>query len=275
MALFKTGLLIRSKSKKEYSLPETSDIKCISPAFALSRKKNFMYTVEDGLNAFTTNPINPIKKIDYKKEVSSICTIDESLCLLNETSLVFYSKGSFNVISSNFKNCSLIPIHDGRVGVQSKGNLTFYDRYGKAEKTLKCQCAFSAKDILLIGDLNMLKAYVKDEFVFEVAFPSYITEIVADPLFSKIYCSTSDNNIYCYSLIGNPITSLEYHNQEVKQLRLSPCGKFLYSSDGFKLCVWNTQFNVVLGYITIDEGIESFDLYIQDEYCFDPNECLL
>lgn len=275
MVLFRTGLIIQSNSNKDFSLPETHSIMCIPFKFSVDSKKEYMYTIENGITSYTTNPLNKIRSDNYKKEILQICASKNCLYLLNKDSLVFYSKDGFSVISADFKDSTLLLLDKDMIGVQNMKELTVFDTNSKRNAVFRCQCSFSSRDILLIGFVTTLKAYIKETLEFEIIMPAYITSIVVDNLFTKIYCSTQDNNIYCYDLNGLPLSTLEYHQSPVKKLRLSFCGKFLYSADEARICVWSTLHNVVLGYADIAEGIVDFDTILVDDFQYNLENCLV
>lgn len=275
MVGFRNGLILQSNTNKEFNLPETHSISCISSIFTIDPKKEYLYAVDEGIVSYTTNPLNIIKKSDYKKKIKCICASSQCLYILNDDSLVFYSKHGFNVISADFKDSKLQLIDKEMIGVQNMKELIVFDKTFRRNAVFRCQCSYSAKDILLIGFITTLKVYLKEALKFEVIMPAYITCTITDNLFTKIYCATQDNNIYCYDLTGKPLATMEYHTKPVQRLRLSFCGNFLYSSDGNRLCIWNTQHNVVIGYVDIEEGIEDFDTLLIDDFQYNLDTCIL
>lgn len=275
MIAFRTGLVIQTESNKEFNLPETHSISCLKVPFTIDSKKEYLYSIEEGISVYTLNPLNKIKSIEYKKPIKEICAGSKFIYILNDDSLTFYSKKGFSIISNDFRNSNIQIFDKQLVGVQNKNELSVYDGNSRRVSVFRCQCSFSSRDILLIGFVTSLKAYVKSNFAFEVIMPAYITAIVTDNLFSRIYCATQDNNIYCYNLNGTPLTILEYHLKPVTKLRLSFCGKFLYSSDGTRICVWSILYNIVLGYIDIEEGIENFETTLVDDFNYNLNDTLI
>ena len=275
MISFRTGLIIQTESNKEFNLPETHSISCLKTMFTIDPKKEYLYTAEQGISVYTLNPLNQIKSVDYKKEIKHICAGHKFIYILNDESLVFYSKNGFSLISADFHNSHLQIFDNNRIGVQTKKELVIYDADSRRSSVFRCQCSFSSRDILLIGFITSLKAYVKGSLCFDVTMPAYITAIIVDNMFSKIYCATEDNNIYSYSLSGLPLITLEYHLKPVTKLKLSFCGKFLYSTDGTRLCIWSTQYNIVLGYIDIEEGMEDFDTVLVDDFNYNLSDTIV
>jgi len=291
---FKIGLVLRSKTKKEVKLPETAQVNVLNNIFCIDSKKEYLYQVSDelspGMLVFTVSPLNKIKKIDYKSEILDMTVSRNSLVLLNNTALTIFSKSNFNVFSDDFKNSKLCQIFqldalDFFVGVQSRRELQIFDCNLKRIEKIKCQCSFSARDVLLIADMNILKVYVASSaqnaasistrMPIEISLPDYITCILTDVLFSKIYCATQDNRIYVIDLSGKPRSSLDYHNLPVLQMKMSFCGKFLYSSDGKRICVWNVKNEVVVGFVDVEEGIDQMDLILTDDREYSPDNLLI
>lgn len=279
MLPFKTGLVIRSPTKKELKLADTSGIQVVGDRFCTDHKKEFLYLVNNGISAYTSSPLNLVKKLDYKKEVSDIVATDTDLFLLNDSSLTLYSKTMFNAISNNFKGSKLVRIFSEtstiHIGVQTKRELQVYDLNLSRTHIFKCQCSFSSRDILLLGDISILRAYVKGVNRLEIAMPDYINCIVTDPLFAKIYCATQDNNIYVIDLSGRPMETLTYHEDPVVQMKLSLCGQFLYTADRRRLCVWNTRNEVVVGFIDVEEGIDQIELILMDDRNYNESSLLI
>lgn len=275
MPPFKTGLVLHSKSKKDLRLAETHQIHCLEHKFAVDPKMQFVYSTEGGISVYTSNPLNPLKRVDYKGKIGDIAAGRDHLYILNDDSLVLYSKNGFNVLSKDFTNCKVKAIGDNLVGIQSRSELTIYNHSFACTNILNCQCSFYSRDILLLGDMNVVKVYVKNNRAFEVSMPSYITCLTTDPLFSRIYCATQDNNIYAFDLGGLPLKTLEYHTKPVQQMKLSFCGQYLYSSDGERLCTWSTVDCVVRGYVDAGADIESFETFLVDDFEYDMDSALV
>lgn len=279
MLPFKTGLIIRSPTKRELSLPETFGVQVIGDRFCTDPRGEYLYSASDGISVYTTAPLNLVKKLDYKKDISDIIAADTALFLLNDSSLTLYSKTGFNVVSSNFKDSKLILVFSESSkmcpGVQTKKELQIYDANLTRTHIFKCQCSFSSRDILLLGDINVLKVYVKNAKRFEMAMPDYITCILSDPLFAKIYCATQDNNIYAVDLSGRPMETLDYHEGPVMQMRLSLCGRFLYTADRKRICVWDTRNDIVVGFADVEEGIDQIETIIMDDRSYSDSSLLI
>lgn len=275
MFFFKTGLILNSKTKKSLSLPETFQIHIFQFKFAVDQKFEFIYVNESGIAVYTTNPINFIKKIDYKKEIKSIAVGSEHLYILSDDSLTLYSKTGFNILTKDFKNCTLKNIYNNFIGIQKKSELEIYDNSFTRIDIIKGQCSYSNVDVLLVGDMNVVKVYIRNKKVFEISMPSFVIELVTDPLFSKIYCAAEDNIIYVFDLNGLPLKTMKYHTKTVRKMRLSFCGKFLYSSDDERICVWSTEDLVIKGYCDIEEGIEDFELFLVDDFEYERSNILI
>lgn len=275
MLPFKNGILLLSKSKKDFKLPETHIIQCFQNTFAIEPKRNFIYIAEMGIAVYSINPINKIKKVEYKKEIEQITAGRNCLYLLNNESLVLYSKNKFNVILGEFTGCGIMPMDSDRVGIQNKAILDIYDGSLTKVESYNCQCSFSSRDILIIGNVSMASVVIKGNKVLDISMPGYITSITTDPLFSKIFCATEDNNIYAFDLNGKPLLTLEYHEKPVKQMKLDFTGEHLYSSDGVRMCVWGVRDGTVRGYIDVEDGIESFEVVLIDEFTYENDSVLI
>lgn len=279
MLPFKTGLVIKSSTKKELRLPETFGVQVVEDRFCTDPRKEFLYSTNDGISVYTSSPLNLVKKLDYKKEILDIIATDTALFLLNDSSLTLYSKTGFNTTSNNFKDSRLILVFSETSmiypGVQTKKELQIYSLDLTRTHIFKCQCSFSCRDILLLGDINMLKVYVKNTKRFEVCMPDYITCILSDPLFAKIYCATQDNNIYVIDLSGRPMETLDYHEDPVRQMRLSLCGRFLYAADKRRVCVWDTRNEIVVGFADVEEGIDQIETILMDDRKYNESSLLI
>lgn len=259
MTIFKNGLIIRSNTKKDVKLPATYKIYTIESKFALDSKMEYLYKCtckqsDNVIIASTISPLNEVKNIEYKKEIKDMAIKGNNMFLLNDYSLTLYSKTNFNVFNDSFKDYTLIPFYsvdnsNSIIAVQNNQQLQIFDENLIRKGTLKCQCAFSMRDILLIGDMNILKIYLKiymlnvDNFCgrqpnLEFSLPDFIVAITTDILFSKIYCATQDNKIYVIDLNGEKMGTLNYHDLKILKMKLSFCGKYLYSHDSNRICVW-------------------------------------
>jgi len=235
----------------------------------------FLYSSNDGLSVYTTNPLNQTKKVPYKDSISDLAVSRSHLYILNDSSLVLYSKSGFNILSKPFTDCKVKAIGDSLIGVQSKSELTVYTHSFACLNVFAAQCSFSARDILLLGSMNTVKAYVKDRKAFEVAMPDYITCLAADPLFTRIYCATQDNNIYVLDLNGEKLRVMEYHTRPVTEMRLGFTGECLYTTDGTRLCAWNTESCLVMGFVDVEAGIEGFETFLVDEFACDVDKAVI
>ena len=272
MNAFKSSLILRTNSNKEPKLAHTASIYTFKHLFATHPSMSYLYVFSSAIEIYTTSPFNLVKSIDYKKEINDMLLTKDTLYVINDNSITSYSSNDFNVVSSNFKNCKLVRIasysqneseRNRHVGVQSKSELTIYDGSFNRLDVFRCQCAYSIRDILMLGDFNTAKIYVKGERILEIAMPDYISCITTDPLFSRVYCATNDNSIYGISMSDQSLRKMEYHTQPVKFMKLSICGEYLYTADNTMLCVWNTKSDVVVGFVEIDEGIDDLDVFIE------------
>ncbi|ELA41287.1 uncharacterized protein VICG_01660 [Vittaforma corneae ATCC 50505] len=275
MLPFKTGLILHSKSKKDLKLAEAHQIYCFEHHFAIDPSMQFIYSTESGISVYSSNPISLVRRVDYRREIKDMSAGRDHLYILNDDSLVLYSKNGFNVLSKNFTNCTVKAIGDDLIGVQSRSDLAIYNHAFVCKAILNCQCSFYCRDILLLGDMNIVKVYIKGNKAFEVSMPDYITCLITDPLFSRIYCATQDSNIHVFDLNGLPLKTLEYHTKPVRQMKLSFCGQYLYSSDGGRICVWNITDCIARGYVDVEETVESFETLLVDDFEYDMDRTLV
>lgn len=271
----RTGLILQTVSTKEFKLPETLKIICIQSKFSVDSFSGFIYSIEDGISVYTTNPFNRVKKLDYKNEIKEISSSPSDLCLLNDESLVLYSKDKFNVISKDFKNMTVKHMGNSQIATHNRKELILYNKNLIEIDRMRCQCYFYMRDVFLLGDMNTIKVWIKNVKSLEVSAVDYITSIVADPLFRRIIYATQDNNIYCFDLNGQPLKTMSYHEKPVKEMRISQCGQYLYSSDGTRLCVWSIDDGVVMGFIDVEEGIESFETILMEDREYDIESILI
>lgn len=272
--VFKNGVLIRSKTKKDLKFADTH-LYAFQNCFAVDQRLEFIYSYDDGIIVHTTNPMNQIKKIEYKYKVRDIAVGKEHIYLLNDTSLVLYSKSGFNVLTKDFKECRVKMIGDGLIGIQGRAELSIYTHAFICQSVFSAQCSFSGHDVLLLGDMNTVRVYIKGKKAFEVAMPGYVTSLVTDALFSKIYGATQDGKIYVLSLNGEELRMMEYHTKAVIEMKISFTGEYLYSSDGERICVWSTESGVVVGFVDVEEGVEGLEIFLVDEFGCDVSRVLI
>lgn len=157
------------------------------------------------------------------------------------------------------------------IGVQSLKELTVYDFSLNKLRTYRGQCSYSIKDILIIGDFNNLKIYIKDNLAVDIAMPDYIKCVLCDPLFSRVYCATQEY-LYCLSTSGDPMIKMDYHSSPIKNMKLNMSADILYTLDGKVMCVWDAINCVVIGYTEFDNEVFDFDIFVDGnrKYDFDP-----
>lgn len=275
MQSFKTGLVLCTSSKKDLRLPVTYSIRCIEHKFAVDKSMCFLYAVENGITVYTINPFNKVKSLDYKKDICKIDVTADSLYLLNDESLVVYSKKGFNVLTGNFSDFSVAAINDNMIGLLNQKELALYTEAFIKMATIGCQCFFSARNLLLAGEMNKIYVFINGVKKLDICMPDYITCLIANSLLSRIYCATKDNRVYCFDLNGLPLKTMDFHLAPVKQMKLSFCEQYLYSLDSNRICVWNAADCVAMGYLDIDEGVESFETILIDDFEIDQSKILI
>lgn len=115
----------------------------------------------------------------------------------------------------------------------------------------------------MLGDFNTLRIFIKEQKKLEINMPDNIVCITADAIFSKVFVATQDACIYSVSMAGFQMQKMDYHQEPVKFMKLSICGKFLYTEDSKRICVWNTNSAVVMGFIDLDHEIFDLDIFVE------------
>ncbi|KAM0680340.1 hypothetical protein GINT2_001395 [Glugoides intestinalis] len=275
MQSFKTGLVLCTTSKKDLKLPATYFIRCIDHKFAIDKSMCFLYAIENGITVYSTNPFNKVKSLDYKKGICSIAITNDSLFLLNDESLVVYSKKGFNVLTGDFADFSVAAINDNMIGLLNQKELSLYTEAFMKMATIGCQCFFSARKLLLAGEMNKIHVFINGVKKLDICMPDYITCLIANSLLSRIYCATKDNCIYCFDLNGLPQKTMDFHLTPVKQMKLSFCEQYLYSLEDTRICIWNAIDCVVIGYLDVEEGVDSFETILIDDFEIDQSRILI
>lgn len=280
--MIKSSLIIRTSSKIDISLRGVVNIITIPSVFSIHPKQNYIYLYNDNaIDIKTVAPLLTVDTISYKKDIKDMLIIDNTLYILNEQSIISHGGKNerFNSLNGNFENSRLIDICNGNIGVQKTNELEIYSPRFVKLMSHRCQCSFAMRGCLILGDFNNLKVFIKDELQFQVAMPDNISCIIADPIFSKIFCATIDNNIYRISLNGQNLiklgsladnkiatddilTKMDYHSEPVKFMKLSFCGEYLYTADTKMVCVWGTKHCVAMGVSVLDADIEGLGIIL-------------
>lgn len=275
MKNFRSSIIVRTATKRELKLPETSAVHAFPALFAVSPSQEYLYVHSAGIEIYTTAPINKVHRIEYKEAANDMLVAEDTLYILNDESLIAHSKDIFNAVREDFRGARLLRLpargKSTCVGVQKRNELAIYDMADRTRVNLfRCQCSHAQRDLLLLGDFNILKIFVKGDEALEVALPDSICCIVADALFSRVFCAMHDGAVYCLSMCGEPLRRMEYHREPVKFMRLSLCNRLLYTADTKMLCVWSAVDCVVLGFVELDCGIEGLDLVLDGERTYGP-----
>ncbi|KAI5175434.1 hypothetical protein PAEPH01_2148 [Pancytospora epiphaga] len=269
MKNFRSALFIETASTAEFSLPGTISIRTLSFPFAIGPNQDYIYSYESVINIYRTLPFSKIKSIEYKTDVKSILLTKTALFLLNNDMLIMHSKNTFHTLSGDFKGGKLVDVSKhtkdsaGYIGVQLQSSLTIYDESFRQISIHRCQCSYSTRDILLLGDYNNLMVMIGGESIMEVVMPDRITELTCDALFSKIYCSCLGGDIYVVSMEGESIQKMEYHKSSVQKMKISLCGEYLYTADSNMICAWSTKDRVLFGFLESSEPIRDFDIILE------------
>lgn len=275
MKEFKSSVLVQTVTTKDHRLKETSKIIAIPKRFTITPDQSYIYSADKSIEIHTTVPFNTADKIEYKRSITDLLITEKFLFVLNDGSIAVHSTETFNEISEDFKGSKLVRIvteemiysnstdgnHKCLVGVQNMEKLRIYDQNLRLIRNYRCQCSFSEKDILIIGNLNILKIYIKNQLRAEIAMQDYITCVSTDPLFTRVFCGLQNNSICAVSTSGEPLQKMEYHSCPVKKMCLNLTGEYLYSCDGKMICLWDLNGMVVADFVEFENDIADFEVF--------------
>lgn len=272
MKNFKSLLFLQTDCKKELKLPETESIHAVPGVFAIHPSQTFFCSFNEGINVFSINPMNLIKKIPYANVPNHMIFIEDFLVLINNESVAIHGSGFFNSLSRNFTNTQLVRIHEHPhfskktclVGIQSCTTLKIYDFAFSIVAEIECQCAYSARNLLITGFFNTLTIATGYSTV-KVKLPGNVVKVVTDETFSNIYAACDDNKIYKVSMRGDDLLMMEYHESKIVDMQLSICGEYLYSADSKWICIWNAGSGVIMGFVEVEGKIKNINLVVEGD----------
>lgn len=269
----------KPRGKSNYSLPNTN-ILLVNEDFFFDYRSRFLYLFSgNDISAYTPNPFNKIKSTLYKKEIKDILVVEDLPFFLTDDTLISYSKINFNIYSDDFRNSKFVKIAKTSNGnrpnfllaVQRGNDIHIFDDNLHRTKIISGSHSFIIDDCLIVGFLNTI-SLMRNDNTTKILIPDIISCLSANKEF--IFCATTDFKIYKIDLRSNQMTVLDYHDKIVNELEISICGKYLYSNDKNKICVWNIQDDIVMGFIDDEEGfdricaIDDVDINLNFSNCF-------
>lgn len=282
---FQSVLLLRCASNREVRLKGAERVLNIPGPFTVSLDQSYVYTYgRSAVRLHSVLPYREIKSKEYPETVRLLSAGRQSLCLLADESLSFYSRAVYNRLSADFTDASAIyhlnyfpgcagsgsgseagGASSGFVAVQRTDRLAVYNEQGQYQGALACQCSCADTDVLVLGEGSVLRVHVagKPADAFSVSLPDTIVSVLVDGLFSRVYAAVVDGCVYCLSMEGHPRRRMEYHREPVRYMRLSVCGSFLYTADARRLCVWDTGSQAVVDTVELDQEIGGLGLVVE------------
>ncbi|KAI4292377.1 hypothetical protein PAPHI01_1651 [Pancytospora philotis] len=269
MKNFKSLLFVRTKSRAEKKLAETVAIHTLPHPFTVGPRADYVYVYDGALAVYTTVPFNRSSQTEYKQPVTDLLATKGTLYTLTDDGIFAHAQDSFKMHRGEFKGGRLVALSfagaaAGGIGVQKRNELEVYDRDFRLAAVYSCQTSFCVENTLITGDFNTLSIMRGGQKLYAVTMPDNITAITCDTLMTKIFCACSDNAVYAISTDGGQPQKMDYHKQPVAHMRLSFCGRYLFSADTSMVCVWDTAaHNVVVDFAVYDAPIEGIALALE------------
>lgn len=297
MDTFETSLILETDSNKEFKLSNTKKILLTKNKYTIHNSK-YIYSIEDTkLVIYRIHPYKEIYSTDIKMDIDDILSINGDIYCISEKRLIKNMKESIlldkysnrenkEIISDKYSNTEnkytisdkysnrenkytisynikeILKYLNNDIGIQYKNKLEIYNKDLVKIHEYDCNVSFYIEDILILGFKNILKIFIKDQSL-EIFLEEDIKCITSNNLFSTIYCGSTSGKIYKINMDNSKNKILEYHEKEVKYLKMSFCNKYLYSCDiDNNILIWDLNLNVVVERMRSDSEIRRMDCFI-------------
>lgn len=263
---FKSILYVRSATRREHALPETAAVIPLDKPFAVAPSQALVFVhSKDTLELHSVAPSTCVRTVAHQQDCQQLLCTHTALYCTAGTTLAVYRNGHYAqheklVPAAPTALVALWGAGGEGVGLQLPEHLFVFNLDMQLVAQHKAQCSATGRDVLVMGDENVLRIAVKGAVVAEVVLPERLTALCVDPLFGAVYCGAHNGVIYAVSLAGEALRSWEYHAGAVRFLRMSGCGRFLYSAEAQMVCVWDVAYGVVVGRSEFADAIEGMEV---------------
>lgn len=271
MKNFQSVLFVQTETIVAKPLAEVTQIHTIPDLFAISPLHDYIYAYDGSLITYTTVPFSKISQSNYTEKPIDMLATKEMLYVLTNDALICHAHSNFQMIRGEFLDGKLISLPgmpSGVIGIQKAAALEIYDVNLRRTATYHCQASFYTKEVLILGDYNILKIMRGDKQCSEIIMPDSIIVIFADPLLSRIYCSCKDGAIYALSTTGQMLYKLVYHDSPVTFMDVSFCGRFLFAADAHKIIVVDTHKQTIVDFAIYESAIKGLSIVVEGNRVF-------
>ena len=276
MKSFRSILLLRTETKKDLKLAECAKVHAINSPFTVHSDMKHLFLFNNQLEVHSVAPFNLLTKMDYQRDVVSLLAAGERLFVLTNDSLIMHENSQLAHSNGSFQGGSLVRIvyapdaadssleeKEGVIAVQMPHELYVFNKHLSLLATWRCQCAFSTPDFFVTADLNVLEIRSTKIPKTKIMLPDNAVSLACDSLLSAIYVSLGDGGIYRISLTGDEPTTLAYHSEPVHWMAFSICGRYLFSADRRKACVWDTASLCLVDFLETPEDIHGLEVVVE------------